>query len=319
VSRPLKLHLTLGDPTGVGPEVVFRALQGHTGPVPVVHGHRAVWERAAQLVGGDPPAAEIREPASSKPFERPGEAQRAALEQAVRAAGLGEVDALVTAPVDKAALRRAGFAHTGHTPFLAEQSGTEVAMMFAGPSLRVVLATIHIPLATVAKVLTRERLVAVIRLGAQALIHDFGLERPSIAVAGLNPHAGEQGLLGKEEETLLGPAIAAARADCQACGLEVSVVGPLPGDTVFLQARQGAHDAVVACYHDQGLIPVKLLEWSETVNVTLGLPYVRTSPGHGTGREIAWSGRADGRGMAEALRLACDLAKRRQRSSANNH
>lgn len=312
-SVPFNLHITLGDPLGVGPEVVVRALRDHRGPTPVIHGHREVWERAVRLVGGEPPSAELWEPAGDRPFERPGQAQRAALEQAARAAAQGLVDALVTAPVDKAALRAAGFGHPGHTTFLAEQSrASQVAMMFVGPRLRVVLATIHVPLSEVPRVLTRELLVGVIRLGAEALTRDFGLPEPRLALAGLNPHAGEQGLLGGEEETVLGPAVAQARRELESLGLQARLTGPLPGDTVFLQALQGRFDAVVACYHDQGLIPVKLLEFHETVNVTLGLPYARTSPGHGTGQEIAWTGRADARGLSAALRLACELAERRR-------
>lgn len=315
--RPFSLHVTLGDPSGIGPEVVARALSGWPGPPPVIHGHRAVLERLGRTLGLPVPGrdlpAEIREPAwPGDPFAEPGAAQRATLEQAVEAAGRGEVDALCTAPVDKAALAKAGFAYPGHTDFLAAAAGVRVAMLFVAPSLRVVLATVHVPLAEVPRLLTPECLVDTLLLAVRALKEDFGLVHPRVAVAGLNPHAGEGGLLGTEERDLFVPALAEARRRLERAGLEADLAGPLPADTVFLLAHQGRFDLVVACYHDQGLIPMKLIAPGEAVNVTLGLPYVRTSPAHGTAPDIAWTGRADPGSTLAALRLACELGDRRR-------
>lgn len=312
----VRLHVTLGDPTGIGPEVVARALSEAPGLAPVIHGHRAVLERVGRELGVPVPGrdtpAEIREPSvPADPFAAPGEAQRATLEQAVAAAGRGEVDALCTAPVDKAALAAAGFPYPGHTDFLAAASGVPVQMLFVAPTLRVVLATVHVPLAEVPRRLTAARLADTVTQAVAALAADFGLSRPRVAVAGLNPHAGEQGLLGAEEATVFEPALAEARRRLAAAGLAAELVGPVPGDAVFLQAHRGEHDLVVASYHDQGLIPVKLLAPRDAVNVTIGLPYVRTSPAHGTARDIAWTGRADPGSTAAALRLAMELGARR--------
>jgi 4-hydroxythreonine-4-phosphate dehydrogenase len=304
--------LTLGDPTGIGPEVVVRALAGWQGPRPVVHGHLEVLRRAADLVGVPLPDVTLREPTAGAPFDHPGRAQRDALLQAVDAAVGGEVDALVTAPIHKDRIRQAGFAFTGHTDLLAQRAGVEVAMMFVSPRLRVSLATIHLPLAEVAAALTAARLVSVLRLTAESLVRDFGLSAPRIAVAGLNPHAGEAGLLGLQERDVMQPALAAALPGLrQALGAGLVVEGPLPADALFHRAAAGGYDAVVAAYHDQGLIPVKLLAFREAVNLTLGLPFVRTSPAHGTADDLAWQGRADGTSMARALALAVSLAKRR--------
>ncbi|MFH2007330.1 MAG: 4-hydroxythreonine-4-phosphate dehydrogenase PdxA [bacterium] len=315
--RPPKLHVTLGDPDGIGPEVVLRALRGWSGVVPVVHGHRAVLDRAARLLGipapgtREGPPLELREPEGADPFEQPGRAQVAILEQAARSVGQGEVDALVTAPISKDTICGAGFAFPGHTDFLASRAGTDAVMLFAGPRLRVALATVHVPLREVADHLTAERLVVVLKLTASALCRDFGISRPRIAVAGLNPHAGEAGLLGDEEERVMAPAIRAARASVEGRGIKGSIHGPIPGDSVFRRALAQEFDVVVAAYHDQALIPVKLLDFQRTVNVTLGLPYVRTSPAHGTAKDIAWTGRADPTSMVAALELALKLASRR--------
>ncbi|MDY0000050.1 MAG: 4-hydroxythreonine-4-phosphate dehydrogenase PdxA [Polyangia bacterium] len=315
--EPFRLHITLGDPTGIGPEVIARALSHWEGPPPVIHGHLCVLERLGRELGLPVPGrdlpAELRQPELPRdPFAEPGIAQREALVQAVEAAGRGEVDALCTAPVDKASLSRAGFAFPGHTDFLAAAAGARVAMLFVAPTLRVALSTVHLPLSEVPQALTRERIVETILLGVRALEEDFGLARPRVAVAGLNPHAGEGGLLGHEEGELFEPALAEARESLAGTGLEAELSGPWPADTVFLKAHRGRFDLVVASYHDQGLIPVKLLAPSEAVNVTIGLPYVRTSPAHGTAPDIAWTGKADPRSTIEALRLALELGRRRR-------
>lgn len=316
--------MTLGDPTGIGPEVVVRALAGlrtrrpEPRPEPrpelllVVHGHAEVLERARDLCRATLPPLELREPPTSSPFDAPGPAQLAALEQAVAAALSGEVDGLVTAPIQKETIRQAGCDFPGHTDLLAHRTGAEVAMLFASPRLKVALATIHLPLAQVSRTLTAGRLTSVLGLTARSLVRDFGLDAPRIAVAGLNPHAGEGGLLGAEEGDVMRPALAEALPRLQReldGGLRVE--GPLPADAVFRQAVDGRYDAVVAAYHDQALIPMKLVAFHEAVNVTLGLPFVRTSPAHGTAHDIAWTGQADARSTAAALDLALDLARRR--------
>jgi 4-hydroxythreonine-4-phosphate dehydrogenase len=207
-----------------------------------------------------------------------------------------------TAPVSKAAFAAAGFPWKGHTDLLAHLCGvSDVAMMFWSERLRVVLATIHVPLADVPRLITQDRLQGVIRLTAASL-PGFGISAPRIGVAGLNPHAGEGGLLGTEDTAVLAPAVAAARAR----GIDVS--GPFPADTLFVRAARGEFDVVVACYHDQGLVPVKLLAFGRAVNVTLGLPIIRTSVDHGTAFDIAGKGVADEGSLVEAILLAARLA-----------
>jgi 4-hydroxythreonine-4-phosphate dehydrogenase len=243
-----------------------------------------------------------------------GAAGRAAYDVIVRAvedARAGAVDAIATAPVNKEAFRLAGLPWNGHTDLLAHLTGSShVAMMFYSDALRVVLATVHIALAEVPRALTTASLEATIDLTARELPR-FGVARPRIAVAGLNPHAGEHGLFGREEETAIRPAIQA----CRARGVDVD--GPFPGDTIFVRARRGDFDVVVACYHDQGLIPVKLVAFGQAVNVTLGLPIIRTSVDHGTAFDIAGRGVADPQSMIAAVLLAAKLAGGRPESPAH--
>ena len=283
---PPRVAITVGDPAGIGPEIAARA-------------------------AADPRVLAVCDPmvySSSGSFS-PGvlsaEAGRAAYETIVRAvddARRGAVDAIATAPVSKQAFHLAGLPWRGHTDLLAHLTGARsVAMMFYSDALRVVLATVHIALADVSKVLTPDVMGATIRLTSCELPR-FGYPRPRIAVAGLNPHAGEHGLFGREEDIAIRPAIEACRAD----GIDVS--GPFPADTIFVRARKGEFDVVVACYHDQGLIPVKLLAFGQAVNVTLGLPIVRTSVDHGTAFDIAGRGVADPESMIAAVLLAARLA-----------
>jgi 4-hydroxythreonine-4-phosphate dehydrogenase len=243
------------------------------------------------------------------PGELSPEAGRAAYDCIVRAvddARTGAVDAMATAPINKLAFARAGIPWKGHTDLLAHLCGaSHVAMLFHARELTVVLATVHVPLSDVPRLLTRELLLDTIRLTARSM-PDFGMSRPRIAVAGLNPHAGEDGLLGIEDQTILAPAI----ADARALGIEVS--GPFPADTVFTRATRGEFDVVIACYHDQGLIPIKLVSFGRAVNVTLGLPIVRTSVDHGTAFDIAGKGVADAGSMIEAVLLAARLATARR-------
>jgi 4-hydroxythreonine-4-phosphate dehydrogenase len=288
--RPLKprIAITAGDPAGIGPEVAAKAAVDPR-----------VLDACDPLLYG-PPAGTV-----FLAGELSAAAGRAAYDVVVRAvadAQRGDVQAIATAPVNKEAFRLAGLQWSGHTDLLAHLTGSpHVAMMFYSEALRVVLATVHIPLAAVPRALTRASLEATIDLTARELPR-FGTARPRIAVAGLNPHAGEHGLFGDEEDTAIRPAIDA----CRARGVEVS--GPYPGDTVFVRARRGDFDVVVACYHDQGLIPVKLVAFGQAVNVTLGLPIIRTSVDHGTAFDIAGKGVADPESMITAVLLAARLA-----------
>ena len=286
-----RIAITSGDPAGIGPEVASRAAAD-----------ARVLEACEPVVYGPPNGATFA------PGVLSAGAGRAAYDIIVRAvedAQRGAVDAVATAPVNKEAFRLAGLPWSGHTDLLAHlTSSNHVAMMFYSEALRVVLATVHIALAEVPRALTQASLEATIDLTARELPR-FGIARPRIAVAGLNPHAGEHGLFGEEEENAIRPAIDA----CRGRGIEVS--GPYPGDTVFVRARRGDFDVVIACYHDQGLIPVKLVAFGQAVNVTLGLPIVRTSVDHGTAFDIAGKGVADPESMIAAVLLAARLARAR--------
>ncbi len=285
-----RVAITVGDPAGIGPEVA-----AHAAADPRVRD-------ACDPVLYAPPSGTTFPPGILS-----ADAGRAAYDTIVRAVADAQrhaVDAIATAPVNKEAFRLAGLPWRGHTDLLAHLTGTRnVAMMFYSEALRVVLATVHIALADVPRAITQESLETTIGLTARELPR-FGVAAPRIAVAGLNPHAGEHGLFGREEETAIVPAIAAAR------GRGIDVSGPFPGDTVFVRARRGEFDVVVACYHDQGLIPVKLVAFGQAVNVTLGLPIVRTSVDHGTAFDIAGKGIADPQSMIAAVLLAARLARR---------
>jgi 4-hydroxythreonine-4-phosphate dehydrogenase len=232
-----------------------------------------------------------------------GRAAYAAITRAVQDARDGTIAAMATAPISKEALALAGLPWKGHTDLLAHLTAApRVAMMFYAEALRVVLATIHVPLRQVPALLTRDVVDGIIDLTVRGMPR-FGYPQPRIAVAGLNPHAGEHGIIGEEDETVLRPAIEAARSR----GVEIT--GPWPGDTIFGRAARGEFDVVIACYHDQGLIPVKLLAFNRAVNVTLGLPIVRTSVDHGTAFDIAGRGVADHSSLVEAVRLAARLVQ----------
>jgi 4-hydroxythreonine-4-phosphate dehydrogenase len=285
-----RIAITVGDPAGIGPEIAARAASD-----PRV---TAICE--TRLYG--PPSGASFPPGVLSAAS--GLSAHDAIVRAVDDIRRGAADAMATAPINKEAWRLAGLPWSGHTDLLAHLTGAaDVAMMFYSDALRVVLATIHIPLADVPAALTRESLETTISLAAAALPR-FGFPAPRIAVAGLNPHAGEHGLFGREEDVALSPAIAA----CRSRGIDVS--GPYPADTLFLRAHRGEFDVVVACYHDQGLIPVKLLAFGQAVNVTLGLPIIRTSVDHGTAFDIAGRGVADPESMIAAVLLAARLAGR---------
>ena len=293
-----RIAITVGDPAGIGPEIARKAASD-----PRV-------TAACEPIVYAPPDGRTFTPGALS-----AEAGRAAYDlivAAVRDAIDGRVDAIATAPVNKLAFAKAGLPWKGHTDLLAHLTGApQVAMMFWSEPLKVVLATVHVPLADVPRVLTRELLDAIIRLAARelpAFDADNGAQRLTgsrLALAGLNPHAGEEGVLGTEEQRVLAPAVEAARAE----GIDIS--GPFSADTLFLRAMRGEFDCVVACYHDQGLIPVKMTAFGRAVNVTLGLPIVRTSVDHGTAFDIAGQEKADPSSMVEAVLLAARLAARR--------
>jgi len=288
-----RIAITIGDPAGIGPEIAAKAAEDDR--------VRAVCEPV--LYG--PPADQRFEPGVLS--AEAGRASFDAICAAVKDASEGRVAAIATAPVNKLAFSRAGLPWKGHTDLLAHLTGSSrAAMMFWSEPLKVVLATVHVPLASVSSVLTRALVDDIIDLTAREL-PTFGLARVRLAVAGLNPHAGEAGLLGDEEERVLTPAIDAARAR------GIDIAGPFPGDTVFVRAVGGEFDAVIACYHDQGLIPVKLMAFGHAVNVTLGLPIVRTSVDHGTAFDIAGRNVANPSSMIEAVLLAARLAIVRSR------
>ena len=280
--------ITAGDPAGIGPEIAQRAAD-----------HPRVRDVCQPVIYGPPDGSRF------EPGVLSADAGLAAYESicaAVRDAMDRRVSAIATAPVNKLGFSRAGLEWKGHTDLLAHLThSSRVAMMFWSEPLKVVLATVHVPISDVPRLLTPALLGEIIDLTARELPR-FGIARPRIALAGLNPHAGEDGLLGSEENRVLRPAVEEARAR------GVDIDGPFPGDTIFGRATRGEFDAVIACYHDQGLIPVKLLAFGRAVNVTLGLPIVRTSVDHGTAFDIAGTGKADERSLVQAMRDAVALA-----------
>jgi 4-hydroxythreonine-4-phosphate dehydrogenase len=313
--------VSCGEPAGIGPEVAAKAWDRLRAPLLWIGDprHLPPGTPVAEVAGPEEAAAAAARalPVLARDFgppARPGHPDPAhaahvvaAIEQAVALLRQGRGTALCTAPIAKAALARgAGFAHPGHTEFLAHLAGrVPVAMMLAGAGLRVVPATIHVPLAAVPGLVTAELVERTIRLTEAALRLDWGLTAPRIAVAGLNPHAGEEGRMGREEVEAIAPALARLRAE----GMDLS--GPHPADTMFHPAARAGYDAAVCMYHDQALIPIKTIDFAGAVNLTLGLPFVRTSPDHGTAFDIAGRGAADPSSMVAALRLAARLAAAR--------
>ncbi|MFY1828804.1 4-hydroxythreonine-4-phosphate dehydrogenase PdxA [Myxococcus fulvus] len=322
MSLPL-VGISLGDVSGIGPEVTAGALARpavRRALIPVIFGDGPTLERfplfrryarvelAALGRVESPTVVEVTrlneaERVPGKPSRVGGRAQFAFITRAIEAMREGHVDALCTAPVSKEQISRAGIPFMGHTEVLAEAFGADVLMMMDGPRVRIALATNHVPLSALSTLLTVERLVAQLKLLSRSLEPVVG-KKPRIAVLGLNPHAGEGGLLGREEVEVIGPAIRRARA------AKVDAHGPLPADGLFARPDDiaGKYDAVLAMYHDQGLIPAKALDFERTVNVTLGLPVPRTSPDHGTAYAIAGKGEASCVPMVEALLKAAQLA-----------
>lgn len=301
--RRSRLAITLGDVRGIGPEIVAKAAAN------------AEVRAAADLVVVGPRGAGVEPDEATgvwTPTGSPADAGRLAgraIERAVALALEGVVDGVVTAPIDKAALLAGGYTYPGHTEMLATLTGRKVAMMLAASRptpgtknpLRVVLATTHIPLRDVPSRLSAERIANVARTTREGLREWFGIEHPRIALCALNPHAGDQGRFGSEDDDLLRPAARAASLD-----------GPFPADTVFVRAMRGEFDAVIAPYHDVGMTAIKVASFGSAVNVTLGLPFPRTSPDHGTALDIAGRGLADAGSMIEAVLLCAKIAARRR-------
>ncbi|TAN52654.1 MAG: 4-hydroxythreonine-4-phosphate dehydrogenase PdxA [Rhodospirillales bacterium] len=327
MAKPLPLALTMGEPSGIGGEIALSSWLGRNENVPAFFliddperlrslSNNLGWPVPIEEISSPAQALDFFEyalpvlplggritaiPAHPSPSNAPAVIE--SIHRAVELALSGRVAAVVTNPIHKAALNAAGFDHPGHTEYLAAlaKSPTPVMMLTSG-DLRVVPVTIHIPLSKVAKQLSAETIVSQGRILARSLTRDLGIAKPRIAVAGLNPHAGEEGVLGAEETSIIRPAIATLKAE------GIDIFGPLPADTLFHAEARASYDAVMCMYHDQALIPVKMLGFWEGVNVTLGLPFVRTSPDHGTALGLAGTGKADPRSLMAALRLAFRMA-----------
>jgi 4-hydroxythreonine-4-phosphate dehydrogenase len=321
------IAVTMGDPCGIGPEICAK-LFAEGLPVPaLVVGDAGAMRRASAALGLRLQVREIAAPSESTPTAghvdvlsvgalpadlpvgaidaRAGQAAYDYVAKAIELAMAGAVSAMVTAPIAKEAMKAAGIAYPGHTEILADKSGTsDFAMMLANDELRSILVTIHVSLAEAIALVTKARVLRTIRLADRAC-HAYGIARPRVAVAGLNPHAGEGGMFGREDQDEIAPAVAAARVE----GIDAS--GPWPGDTIFMRARRGEFDIVVAQYHDQGLIPVKYLGIERGVNVTVGLPFIRTSVDHGTAFDIAGKGKADHASLRYAFDQAVKLVRAR--------
>jgi 4-hydroxythreonine-4-phosphate dehydrogenase len=341
------LALTMGEPAGIGPEITLTAWQRRTAdalPPFVCYADPAVLAARAATLGLAVPIAVVATPAEAvaafadalpvidvgpagrvtpgRPSGVAAAATIAAIERAVADTRAGRTRAVVTNPIAKSVLYAVGFRHPGHTEYLAHLAGAAApdapqpttpptpVMMLAAAELRTVPVTVHIPLADVPRALTADLIATTIEITRAALFREFGLARPRIAVAGLNPHAGESGTLGTEDRDLIAPVIARFAAAGH------DVVGPLPADTMFHAAARARYDAAVCMYHDQALIPIKTLAFDRGVNVTLGLPFVRTSPDHGTAFDIAGQGIATPTSLIEALRLADRMAVARPRVAA---
>jgi len=325
----------MGDPAGIGPEVVLKAVaeeEIRSVCVPVIIGDAQLLAHTARTLDlqsgydivrrGEPLPGHLTEPVIFhldnvggyiEPGIESGAAGKAAagyIEAAVELCAAGSIEAIATAPINKRALFLGGYSFPGHTEFLASLTSTEeYAMALVAANLRIVLLSTHVPLAEAIRMVERDRIIRIIRLAHREL-QRWGIDRPRIAVAALNPHGAEGGLFGVEEGSEIVPAVEACR------GVDdLNVQGPFSADTIFLRASRGEFDAVIACYHDQAMIPVKCLSFGEAVNVTLGLPFIRTSVDHGTAFDIAGKGLAEHSSMMAAIKLAADLSTRADESS----
>jgi 4-hydroxythreonine-4-phosphate dehydrogenase len=330
IAKPVAI--TMGDPCGIGPEICAKLFaEGLEAPAFVIGDKRALQRSIDQLglsltimpitmpdealdvsakclpllaasdLGDDLPIGEVNAAAGKASFDY--------VMKAISLVKADAIDAIVTAPISKEAMKKAGLKYPGHTEILADHSETsDFAMMLANDEIRTVLVSIHVPLSEAIRLVTRERVLKTIHLAEEAC-QAYGIPRPRVAVAGLNPHAGENGMFGREDIDQILPAIEDARTE----GIDAS--GPWPGDTIFMRARRGEFDIVVAQYHDQGLIPVKYMGIENGVNVTIGLPFIRTSVDHGTAFDIAGQGKADHASLRYAFRQALRMLKARQNAA----
>jgi 4-hydroxythreonine-4-phosphate dehydrogenase len=285
--------MTVGDPRGIGPEIVVKALAD-----PRVAGRFDIVVVGPRNAGVDV-ADSVGDWRPDMGSAIAGKLAGLAIERAVKLAMQGDVDGIVTAPIDKSALLAGGYDYPGHTEMLAALTGSRVAMMLASDKLRVVLATTHIPLTRVVEQLTADVIIDAARVTRAGLQEWFGIAEPRLALCALNPHAGDAGRFGREDDTLMAPAARAA-----------GIAGPFPADTVFVRAMRGEFDAVIAPYHDVGMTAIKVASFGSAVNVTLGLPFPRTSPDHGTALDIAGRNRADPASMVAATLLCASIAAR---------
>lgn len=327
MSRLPIIGITMGDPAGIGPEIIIKALSCdriYELCRPVVLGDRDILASVVSMGGynvelnpvASPSHVEAKvgnidlvpvstiqsPPLPGRPSKEGGKAMATYIETAVDMIQRGELAAMVTCPISKELMHRAGYVFDGHTQLIAHLTGCRnYVMMLAGEKLRVALVTIHCALKEVPSAISVEKIYRTIIITADALAKDFGLQKPRLAVAALNPHAGESGLFGSEEEEIIVPAVNRAREG----GYHAE--GPFPADTVFYRVVSGEFDVVIAMYHDQGLIPLKLLHFSDAVNITLGLPIIRTSVDHGTAYDIAGTGQADESSLKAAIRMASQM------------
>lgn len=314
--------ISMGEPAGIGPEVAVKAwaaLRGRIGPRALhLLGSRIIFENAAAICGIDAAAfgdslvetSGALDATAGKPTTKNAGAVTGAIDEGVRRILQGDAAALVTAPIHKAVLTETGFGFPGHTEFLASLTGAKHAVMMLAseaidPPLRVVPLSVHVPLKEAVSSLDADAIVETAMITLDGLKRDFAIASPRLAVAGLNPHAGEDGTMGREDSDIVGPAAGYLRATGH------DVRGPLPADTLFHDEARKNYDAVLCMYHDQALIPIKTLAFWSGVNVTCGLPIVRTSPDHGTALDIAGKGIADARSMVAAIRMAAEIADRR--------
>jgi len=310
------LAVSMGDPAGIGPEIVAaaaaepavrRACQlivfGDAGVLTAGARTRKLKAKTPTAIARVVAVTEWKKEARPKPSRWAGEAAFRYLEAAASAAADGECDGLVTAPINKYWMNQAGHAYDGHTGYLSERTGCSATMMLAGRRLRVVLATTHLSIADVPASLNEELLTRAARATDAHLRRYHGVAKPRIAVAALNPHAGEGGLFGDEEIRVIVPAVRALKR------ARIAVEGPFPADTLFAAGKPGHYDAVLCMYHDQALIPLKLLEFGRAVNVSMGLPFIRTSPDHGTAYDLAGTGRARADSMVEAILVAAAMVR----------
>jgi 4-hydroxythreonine-4-phosphate dehydrogenase len=327
-SRPI-IGITMGDPVGLGPEIILLALCNpaiYEVCKPLVLGDLRILTAAKQCTHSNLHIESVKDPDSGtynfgsidvlnlseidpnkiswgNPTVQTGKAMIHYIQVATDLAIQRRIAAMVTCPINKTAMQLAGFSYNGHTELLAERTKSDnYAMMFAGDRLRVVLATIHVPLRDVPSILSKQKILLTIKLTWQTLRERFGFKTPRIAVAGLNPHAGEGGMFGNEEKDIITPAIDQARNE------RIDVIGPEPPDTLFYHAAKGHYDVVVSMYHDQGLIPFKLMHFNNGVNITIGLPIIRTSVDHGTAYDIAGTGTADPGSLIAAINMAVQQA-----------